>query len=562
MTDKLKIGVLLDSNRVHAWVYSAIEKLAASGYAAITLVVYCNNADDTSETRGFEDTLISRAQRKLDRLLFGNADSYDTVKDISLLVKGANEIRVTTSKINGSDEFSPEDIETINNFKPDIILKFRGGSLTGQILKLAKYGVWGLSMNSGSDNTEYGSGYHEVVSGNRVTPVMLLILNEKGEKENIISGTWESTCFHSVHLNKNKLFWRASLIIPRVIQGIHEYGSTYIEKSAVRYQEIERAKEHSGENEEIAVRSAKPFIALKLLIRKFMKKVFYTDPFSWILLFNPSYNKGFPDNSYDQFNRLRPSKDRFWADPFVVSSADRHYVFVEEFIYSKNRGHISVLELDLQGRLIKSLPVIEHPYHMSYPHVFQFEGSYYMIPETCENHTIDLYKSTEFPYKWTFVRHIMCDIEAMDSTLFYYHDKWWLFTLVEKISFASDNSPELYVFYSDDFMTDNWEGHPMNPVVADVRSVRPAGNIFTIGDEIYRPSQDCSGRYGQALNINQILVLTETDYSEKEVIKVNPDWERKLKGIHTLNFSETFTIADAYYFRRRLFKQAAGWKRK
>ena len=176
-----------------------------------------------------------------------------------------------------------------------------------------------------------------------------------------------------------------------------------------------------------------------------------------------------------------------------------------------------------------------------------------MIPETCENHTIDLYKSTDFPYKWTFVRHIMSNIEAMDSTLFHYRDKWWLFTLVEKISFASDNSPELYIYFNDDFMSDNWVSHPLNPVVSDVRTARPAGNIITVGGAIYRPSQDCSERYGQALNINQILALTETDYVEKEVLKVNPDWDNKLKGIHTLNFSDSFSIADAYYFRRRLF---------
>jgi len=35
------------------------------------------------------------------------------------------------------------------------------------------------------------------------------------------------------------------------------------------------------------------------------------------------------------------------------------------------------------------------------------------------------------------------------------------------------------------------------------------------------------------------------------VLKVNPDWERELKGFHTLNFSDSFSIADAYYFRKR-----------
>ncbi len=553
MNNKLKIAILLNSNSVQAWVYSVIEKLVASDYAAITLTVHCADPDNHEDHPESAGSIISRAQRKLDRFLFSRADSYDTVKDIGLLVKGIKEISVRAIKNNGSDEFTSEDIATIQNYNPDIILKFREGNLSGQILQLAKYGVWGFSMNSRTGNTEFGSGYYEVVSGDTVTSGRLMILKDQGERDITISRTWESTCSHSIHLNRNKLYWRASLVIPRIIHGIHNYGNPYFEELVKRGSETDTISEGSGENEIIRIPAAKPFTAIKLLIRKSLKKIFYTDPFSWILLFNPSNNKGFPGNSYGSYSRLRPSKDRFWADPFVVSPGDRHFVFVEEFMYRKNRGHISVLELGRQGEIIKSLPVIEHPYHMSYPYVFQFEGSYYMIPETCENHTIDLYKSTDFPYKWTFVRHIMCDIEAMDSTLFHYRDKWWLFTLVEKISFASDNSPELYIYYSDDFMSDNWVSHPLNPVVSDVRTARPAGNIFTVDGAIYRPSQDCSERYGQALNINQILVLTETDYVEKEVIKVNPDWDNKLKGIHTLNFSDSFSIADAYYFRRRLF---------
>lgn len=552
MNKKIKIGVLLQSSMVQAWEYNVISQLAESDYAEITLVVYCSGFDVFPGSRHPEGSLISRIQMKLDRLLFVRAESYDSAMDISQLVSGTDEISVVPVKNDDYEEFASKDIAEIQKYDLDIILKIRKGKLSGQILKLAKYGVWGFSMNSGSGARYSLAGYDEVVSGNPVTPASLMILKDQEEKEKTIFRTYESTCFHSVYLNRNKLFWRASLVIPRIVQGIHKYGSSYIEALTERNSGNNGLQENIEKNKGIRIPAAKPFTAGKLLLRKFLKKIFYTDPFSWILLIDPSGVKGFPDNYYAGYTKLQPSKDRFWADPFSVSSSDRHFVFVEEFIYSKNRGHISVLELDHKGGLIKSRPVIEQPYHMSYPHVFQFGGTYYMIPETCENHTIDLYKSTDFPYNWTFVKHIMSDIEGMDSTLFNYCNKWWLFTLVEKISFASDNSPDLYIYYSDDFMSDNWISHPLNPVISDVRTSRPAGNIFTIDGSIYRPSQDCSGRYGQALNINQIVQLTETEYVEKEVLKVNPDWDKKLKGIHTLNFDNQFSIADAYYFRRRL----------
>lgn len=551
MNNKLKIAILLDSKSVQAWVYKVIEDLVASDYADLALVVYCNSLNGAAGSSENSGSLINRLQRKLDMFLFRKADAYNVLKDLSQLVNGANEIRVNTIRKNETEEFALNDIAAIRKFDPDVIIKFRQGLLSGEILKLAKYGVWGFSMDLCKSFPESEAGYNEVISENPVTRAELFILSDPAEKSIPISTTFESTCSYSVHLNRNKLHWRASLFIPRIIEGLYKHGSSYLELLAARNSENTYLEDSKTEKKEKKTTEAKPFIATKLLIRKFLKKIIYTDPFSWILLFDTSVNNRFQDNSFAGYKKLKPGKDRFWADPFVVSADDKHYVFVEEFMYSKNMGYISVLELDRQGKLLKSGPVIEHPYHMSYPHVFQFEGTYYMIPETCENHTIDLYKATEFPFKWTFVKHIMSDIEAMDSTLFHYRDKWWLFTLIEKISFASDNSPELYIYHNDDFMSDKWISHPLNPVISDVRTARPAGNIFISEGALYRPSQDCSARYGQALNINQIMVLTETDYLEKEVLKVNPDWERELKGFHTLNFSDSFSIADAYYFRKR-----------
>jgi hypothetical protein len=91
----------------------------------------------------------------------------------------------------------------------------------------------------------------------------------------------------------------------------------------------------------------------------------------------------------------------------------------------------------------------------------------------------------------------------------------------------------------------------MNPVVTDVRIARPAGRIFIRDGKIYRPSQDCSGRYGNSFDINQINILSETDYSEANILKVRPDWESGLVGTHTYNYSKGFTVIDAYKFRKR-----------
>lgn len=145
----------------------------------------------------------------------------------------------------------------------------------------------------------------------------------------------------------------------------------------------------------------------------------------------------------------------------------------------------------------------------------------------------------------------MKNINAVDTTLFNHNGMWWLFTLIDKIDSSLAVSPELYLFWSDDFLSDQWTGHPMNPVVTDVRYARPAGRIFTRDGKIYRPSQDCSGRYGNSFDINQILKLTCEVYEENRILKVKPDWDKALKGTHTFNYHDGFTILDIYKFRRR-----------
>jgi hypothetical protein len=84
-----------------------------------------------------------------------------------------------------------------------------------------------------------------------------------------------------------------------------------------------------------------------------------------------------------------------------------------------------------------------------------------------------------------------------------------------------------------------------------VKTVRPAGKIFEEAGEIYRPSQDCSLRYGYGLNINKITKLTKDDYVEVLERKILSDWQPGLKRNHTINSSSTASFVDAFKSRRK-----------
>ncbi len=185
---------------------------------------------------------------------------------------------------------------------------------------------------------------------------------------------------------------------------------------------------------------------------------------------------------------------------------------------------------------IKSGPtiVLEKPYHLSYPFIFEWESCLYMLPETAAHRAIEAYRCLEFPYRWEFCQTLMEPVKAYDTTLFPYQGKWWMTTNLKENEGAS-SWDELFLFSADYPLSAHWTPHPCNPVVSDVRRARPAGAIFESDGVLYRPSQDCSQGYGYGLNLNRILTLNAADYREEVACKMVPGWDRHIRGLHTFN---------------------------
>ena len=281
-------------------------------------------------------------------------------------------------------------------------------------------------------------------------------------------------------------------------------------------------------------------------IRNKIRSWFFLD--QWIVLLAPSI--GYKSLSWKDFKPLLPPLDRFWADPFIWVHENIYYVFIEELLYSTNRGRIVCLTLDKEMNILSNQVVLERPYHLSYPFLFEHEGQLYMIPETGENNAIELYHCVHFPDQWEFEKTLINNICAFDATLLEAHGKWWLFTNIREEGGSSWDT--LHLYYSDHPLSDQWEPHPLNPIVKDIHSARPAGRIFTHNGKLIRPSQDCSVRYGYATNFNCIVTLTETDYADTCEYVFKPPEKGSILATHTFNQVSGLMAIDAIQRRRRL----------
>jgi hypothetical protein len=176
----------------------------------------------------------------------------------------------------------------------------------------------------------------------------------------------------------------------------------------------------------------------------------------------------------------------------------------------------------------------------------------YMIPETRQERTVELYRATSFPAAWTAETVLIRDIDAVDATIQKIDGKFWMFAGVSNGKYS--NCDELNLFFTD-VLTGPWTPHPCNPVLSDVRRARPAGALFYDRGRLIRPSQDCGKAYGYALVFSEVVTLSETQYEERLVSRLDPDSAQGILAIHTYNRTEQFEVID-----KTLREQVPGWQ--
>jgi len=283
------------------------------------------------------------------------------------------------------------------------------------------------------------------------------------------------------------------------------------------------------------------------LARKLDKTL--TSPFfidQWVILVARGVD--YASLRWEAFTPLTPGKDRYWGDPFVMQRNGHYFVFVEEKLYATGRGRIACLELDGNGQLVSQQVALERDHHLSYPFVFEHGGDIFMVPESAAKRTVELYRCVRFPDAWEFVRVLLRDTYAVDATLLEHAGRAWMFVNVKEEGGSSLNA--LHLYWAESPLADAWHTHPLNPVVRDIASARPAGRIFTQGGKLIRPSQDSTRRYGYALKFNCIKRLDEKGYSEQTIAGFEPSGGR-IRATHTFNQAGDLTVIDAVIRRRK-----------
>lgn len=251
---------------------------------------------------------------------------------------------------------------------------------------------------------------------------------------------------------------------------------------------------------------------------------------------------------------------RYWiADPFLFEKDGKVYLFYEAFDLISHHGYIAYSLLLDQGTFSEPRIIIKGG-HKSFPYIFENKNGIYIMPESCVDYNIKLYKAVYFPDVWKEERILVSDIFSVDTI--FLHDKEKLFLLTS----------EQYQYPRPGKVVSCWVKNRLMEIPNDLKTdpetvrgevvsegeegIRNAGAVFDWKSKTIRPGQDCkNGVYGKGLKFFEVSyiesymekLIYEVDCTEMQTHVKFCNEQRILVGTHTYNSSPHYEIIDFSY---------------
>ncbi len=537
----LKIGILIRAfDTLENWELRIIENIKKDPNLTLALLIKDGRArkeNIKSNYNSLNEVILKKQISIEKRRYLSNLKTVNNAEIIKYL-NTIPTLKVKPKRDGDSDIFSIEDSQKVKEFNLDVILKHGFKNISGEILNVAKKGIWILIHGNHSKKSD-SSGFWEILKKEPVVEVILLQLSKKSSKFRLIDVAYFNRHKYSfVETNFKVLEFSVSLLLKNLRK--------------LNKEDVLVAKEEIYLNERSNLPRLSAILKYQLIFYTNLGKSFYEKvqgffgkyATRWTIFIGDG---NFLDADLSKIVSVKKPKDEFWADPFLYSYKGESYIFFEKFPFATQRGIISCGRIE--GRnLVDIKDVLQLPYHLSYPFIFEEESEIFMMPETNANNRLEIYKCIQFPDKWELYKTAFEGERVADS--FFYTDELkqkWLFLNKSSDSVTSFDN-ELYIYRIDSINLNKIEAHKQNPIHIDSRVARNGGAIFSHKGEIYRPSQrNVDGIYGKALNINQIEKLTIDEYIEKTIKIIKPNFQKGLVSIHHLHQLNGVFVFDAAF---------------
>ena len=518
---KLRIAVLVGEEGIRKWQRECLDILCE--IISVSIVAVCQRKNRSSQKDILTEGSVS-IKKYVRRFLF-----TPPVMRREKIPTWLNKIPfrgITTSIEGGKERFSDKDLQWIESHKPDLILRFGFGILTGKILNIASQGVWSFHHGDLEKYRGRPPAFWELYEEKNRVGITLQKLSEQLDAGEIIERAFVPVARGSYRQTLERCYGQSAYLLKKaVIKCVN--GNIRYRKPA-QLGELYR-------NPDFRQLLLFVWILLTDWIEWFLEKAFWEYDWKVGVVDRDSIDV---TGSNDVSPQWMPGPDNgFYADP-GFSPVNENELLVEYWSAEKRKGEIQCLNLSGNGQ---PRTVLDLDIHLSFPKVYRVDEQYWLVPETGEAG-----QQLAFPLndKCIAVKgdsKVLQGLEGVDPVLLYHNNKWWAFNSPK----GDVNCYYLRLYFSDHFLGP-YKPHPMNPITIDSYGARMAGAILEKGGSLFRFGQVYGKRYGEGVDIFEIEGIDEINYSEKRVGRVRMDGSSEHSGLHSLEMGNHKAVLDGY----------------
>ena len=434
----------------------------------------------------------------------------------------------------------------------DVILNLGNLQLNTACSRSARHGVWFFRLGEGRAQTNDPELIASVLADPASTARITLEMAGASNQTTILAEAFYSMMpTLSAHKNHFPPYWGSTHLVIEKLRDLHQSEKIGLINKKSPVSEKSEKNPHPT-NRQILVHQIE---RLKKFARRLPNTLRQGSSYvHWDIALRHSLTpllEQEENTALSQFHWLSSPPGHFWADPFLIEKDGVTWLFFEDFVLADGKGRIACGRISKGGELLDVRVVLEKPYHLSYPQVFQHDSEVFLVPESAQHHSVSLYRATDFPNRWEHESQLL-DVGVVDATLAEHDGRWWMFASPMAVS---GHAPMTYLWTATE-LASGWHLASSSAINSNVCHSRGAGSLHAHNGKLYRISQDGSMAYGSALWFNEITQWDIRGYREKPVRHIKGRCISGLTGIHSYNRSGYWEVIDGRFLRSIRHHQA------
>jgi hypothetical protein len=506
--DKRRVGLLINALDQPGWVHEIVEQLVgAGGFELGALILADGGSRRTARSAPWTGISLNTVARLESRLLHDRQREMLAARDIRQSAPADVPVLTVTTRAQaagGLEAVAETEVAQIGAASLDLIVAVGMSPVRGELALAARQGLWMLAHSELADGDAAHAGYWEVYQRADHTSVRLWKLGETEAGDELLDQRSFNTEYFWLK-NRTRALGLGNLMLFDAMRALPSAPERSNGVGLQIHTAMARSQPERWDNAAYLARQA--WLLSGMMMRRAMKK-----NVTWRIGMCPTEQRQLLTS---EAAVLTPPKGRFFADPFVYTYRGHPYIFFEDYYFKERKGKISVATHN-DGKFEFLGTVLDLPYHLSFPYIFEYNGTTYMVPETCGNGTIELWRCVEFPLKWELDTTLMSNVSAVDTIVFPHGGYWWLLTNIDRTG-GQNHCDELFAFFADSPTSSDWRPHALNPIIRSPIKARNAGIVMEPGGDVIRCAQTqgfC--HYGKGVSLNRIRTLSPDTYEEAD----------------------------------------------